>query len=112
MTMPLYVETAICLGWKNVRQTGPYSWTGTDVHGIEKEVTRYDKWCFCGPLIDLFKISISKDEYFPSSTGWYAFPAFAESRGIPGHRGDGKSATEAVCSLIVELHKAGRLKAA
>lgn len=112
MTMPLYVDTAISLGWTEIRQTGPFSWTGFDRYGNEKEVTRYDKWCFCGPLIEEFKISVTKDEYFPSSQGWYAFPAFAEARGIADHRGSGKSAPEAVCRLIVELHKAGRLKAA
>ena len=112
MNIPLHVEVAVSLGWTDIKESGT-AFTGVDPQtGTEKLVPRFDRWCFCGPLVDAYKISITKDEYYEASPGWYAFPAFAESRGVSNHRGAGKSATEAVCRLIVDLHRSGRLKAA
>lgn len=59
-------------------------------------------WCSAGALVTRFKVGVTWDH-----SGWVA--QHADELGYDQYA-DGETPTEAICRLIVHLHKKGSLK--
>ena len=122
---PLHVRVAEALGWSEieeyaVKQPGVQprwiGWKqGTPV-GTKHEIPLYDlSWCATGPLIE--KYAIVLDHLWPGDLGLDGFNWRAQvsadvrsSEHDAYHRyGVGPTPLIAVCLLLLELHKAGKL---
>ena len=118
MDKPLHVQVAEALGWRGLRvcggdDRGCADWVGAepgqplDFSGDDGDasghVPRYDTdWSATGPLIEKYGVA----SWIDPQGIWHAIslPSSGEHR-------DGDTPLEAVCSLLLALHKAGKLNA-
>lgn len=123
---PLHVQVAEALGWTGLKSYPSGLWVGVPKEGIGPqpgmsahdtiEVPRFDlSFCASGPLIQKHGIGLLHQE-----TEWIAFLESPQGHGFVNDvaidigisdLGAGATPTEAVCHLILELHKQGKLKA-
>ena len=117
--MPLHVQVAQALGWTELTDAGSGFWDGTPTKEWAKSqgfdfiprlivVPRYDSdWSATGPLIERLKLNL-QPYYDDPAKAWVAF----EGRmGINGAEFllTAPTPLTAVCNLILQLHKAGKL---
>jgi len=98
---PLHVHGAEALGWTDLDKDGYY----------RTDAPHYDiDWNATGPLIEKYGITLGpaprSEEDAPP--WWRATPRSALCAGYTTQLGP--TPLEAVCRLILELHKAGKLK--
>lgn len=99
--LPLYVQVAQSLGWKDLTCRPDGLWMGLHPSGYEdkREIPRYDlSWCHTGPLIERYKIGI---QFEPDFGAWIAQSMYSQ-------RVD-DSPVLAVARLILLMAEQGRL---
>jgi hypothetical protein len=121
---PLHVQVAEALGWENCheRKGGILlplpllpgkGWSGWPPGVLPivgsgyrtAPVYCYDTdWAATGPLIEKYKMGV-----WPADEDWLADTFTAKHPTIDGGTTRGRSPLEAVCKLILELSKAGKL---
>jgi len=97
---PLHVETAEALGWKDLAVVDGV-WRGKEpAQGKDLIVPRYDSsWCSAGQLVTRYRLAVEPGQ----ASEWVC--AADEIVGL----GRGKTPTEAICRVVVQLAKEGKL---
>lgn len=104
---PLHVSVSEALGWTECVLGDDGHWRGSKDDGIMRVIPRFDtSWCATGVLLEKFEIDLSKTD----RSRWTAISPLHNGRGFDSV--EAKTPCEAICGLIVALHKEGKLNAA
>ena len=94
---PLHVRTADALGWSDLQLQEEGKWWGVGPYGgLRLMVPRFDaSWCYAGPLVTKFNLSLfhDADHWVSSGVSTRGFERFEH----------GNTPTEAVAKLIIRL---------
>ena len=124
---PLHVQVAEALGWTKTEQheckpsrsfpTATCGWPDGAWTGVPPEpaymketdwqvlIRSYDTdWSATGPLIEKYGIGV-----WPSNESWIADTFQKKFPAIDGNTSYGSTPLDAICHLILALHKAGKL---
>jgi hypothetical protein len=124
---PLHVQVAEALGWTQTLMPNgmwPNEFFGYPPEGAivgnRSEVPRYDTdWSATGPLIERLQIGFTApgniDRRSPvdaedQKTWLWIAQSFTEKDQQPWYEIDGPTPLTAVCNLLLQLHKAGKLQ--
>lgn len=127
---PIHVQVAEALGWTDCTLSGYVHWRGEHFEDrrtwqginphvaerttIQSSVPRYDTdWAATGPLIEEYRLTVRPTMQFPrdsdDAASWDAF-VYVDDFHTIGRFVVGVTPLLAVCNLILELGKAGKLK--